>query len=299
MKLTAIEKRVLILTTIVIGIFATSILIIGNRNLWFENKNNYKTTVNSADGLTKGSKVTFAGLRVGEVTHLSVNENNKIEVQFTVSSSLAEKIKNDSVARLIRAMSIGEMRIEIQPGTQSSPVVKPGNFIEGRDSMEITDIISGKNIGVFLERIEGVTKGIGKWGEAMAILTKKFKPEDLAKTYELIYPTMKNIGQLTKDLKVFTDVLHQMKSDLFDNKLAKKSLRNIEQITKPLAKQKEHIEGLLINVNTLTAGLAENPKFSQNIAEALQEVILTLKAMQKSWFLEKHVKELKNKQLEP
>ena len=57
------------------GFVGFAILQIGKRNFWFEAKNTYVTRVTDADGLRIGSAVTIAGLRVGEVSALAVEDD--------------------------------------------------------------------------------------------------------------------------------------------------------------------------------------------------------------------------------
>ena len=93
MNLGILEKKALLGLLGVILFFTGSIVIIGNRNLWFETKNTYKTQVKDADGLRIGSQVVLYGLKVGEVISLIVDENNRIEVSFSVVKSLAGKLR--------------------------------------------------------------------------------------------------------------------------------------------------------------------------------------------------------------
>src|SRR4051812_42322037 len=94
-----------------IGLFvALAIWQIGKRNFWFEAKNTYQTRVVDADGLRVGSAVTISGLRVGEVSNLEVEEDNHIQVTMEVKRSVAERIREGSVANIFRAFIIGEKK---------------------------------------------------------------------------------------------------------------------------------------------------------------------------------------------
>jgi phospholipid/cholesterol/gamma-HCH transport system substrate-binding protein len=293
MKFNFMEKRAFVLTIGVLIFFCLSIVMVGKRNLWFETKNIYKTVVPDADGLSVGNQINFLGLKVGEVTALNINQENKIEVEFSVKKSLAYKIKVDSLARMNRAFGIGEVRIEIVPGTFDSAILVNGGILKGKESTEITDLISGKNIGVLMDSIKGISTGVGKWSKALELLNAKFKPEDIAESYSLILPVMKNVEKITKDLNVFIQVLTSLKKDMLDNKLAKKSLIHFDRLMAPLSARHREIEGMVLDIGSLSKGLAKNPDFATDITKALKEVIITLKAMQKSYFLESHVKEIK------
>lgn len=294
MKLSSTEKKSLLGMTVIFIVFGLSIFIIGKRNLWFEKKNSYITYINDADSLGIGNIVTLSGLRVGEITNLDVQkDSNLIKVIFTVKNSLAFKIREDSKARFYRTFLIGEKRIDIIPGSKEHPLIPNNGIMKAVSSKEITDLLSGKNIGLFLNKIDGISGGLENFAVEIGAFTKKIKARDLTKTYNLINPALTNLNKLTLDLKVFIDVLKYMKTDLLKNKLAKSTMGNLNTILRPIAKRKVLVAQILDNVQVLSQELKDNPAIAKDMTKALKEVITTLKAIQKTWFLKSHVEDLK------
>ena len=184
MQLNLIEKKALLGILLSIAGMVIAVLIIGKRNLWFETKNSYYTYYHDVEGLTEGSLVTLRGLRVGEVQALEVNSDNQIKVTFSVKNSLENKIRQDSMARQHRAFVIGEKRIDIVPGTSSVPQVPNGGLVSGLDSMDLPDLVSGKNIGNLTGKFENILVSLKKWSDALLILSDKIQPNDLANLYK-------------------------------------------------------------------------------------------------------------------
>jgi|GEM_PF-1829127 len=295
MQLNLIEKKALLGIAATLGIMALGVLVIGKRNLWFESKNHFHAYYQDVDGLSEGSLVTLNGLRVGEVEGLDVAPDNRIRVAFSVKTSVAHKIRQDSVARQYRAFVIGEKRIDIIPGQENStPVVENGE-IKGMDSVELPDLVSGKNIGQFTQRFENVLTALNKWSDALVKVSDKVNPEDLAKIYTEVHPLMINANQLLKDLKDFTDVVKIAKKDMVGNGLLTETLRNTNKILSPVAKREQLLESTLNNINTLMNELAKEPTFAKDILSMLKEVNITLKAIQKTWILKGHVEDVKTK----
>lgn len=300
MNFSIFEKKALIAGLFVTTLFAVSFLVIGKRNLWFEPKVEYTTYIKDADGLSEGSLVTMSGLRVGEVKSLAVEENNLIKVNFSVSRKLSSKVKTSSVARLYRAFVIGEKRIELVPGEANSPEAEPLAVLKSQESMEIPDLISGKNLQELTARFEGVNSSLEKWLSALNKITEAMDPDSLAKTYSLLIPTLDNLNRLSSELLVLGPFIKELQNQTLDKKLLAKTLKNTNEtlaytgkILKPISKREVLLEQVLDNVNVLSNELAQNPTFSRDLLNTLNEVTITLKAIQKTWILKGHVEDVK------
>ncbi|MBT3234607.1 MAG: MCE family protein [Bdellovibrionales bacterium] len=286
MKLSLIEKKALVGVVTVVSIFVLSILVIGNKNLWFESKNHYKTILNSAEGLSVGSLVTLSGLRVGEIRSLSVDQDNRVVVHFTIRRSLANKVRKKSIAKVIRSFVIGEKKINIIPGPVSSLLVPDGGEVVGEDSTELTDLLSGENISVLVQKMESFSQGMEQWSTGLAEFSSKVNPKQMASIYQQIHPTLSNINLVAKDGRY---LFRAMRQQLFNDNLANKTLVSLNQILTPVAKRKLLMEQVLDNLQVISDELKANPQFTAELVTALKEVVITLKAIQKTWMLKDHV----------
>ncbi|MBI2522287.1 MAG: MCE family protein [Bdellovibrio sp.] len=300
MRLNLMEKKALLGILVSITGMVLAVLIIGKRNLWFEAKNSYYAYYHDVEGLTEGSLVTLRGLRVGEVEALEVHTDNQIKVTFSVKNSLENKIRQDSIARQHRAFVIGEKRIDIVPGTSSMLQVPNGGEVKGLDSMDLPDLVSGKNIGNITGKLEGLLTGVKKWSDALLILSDKIGPNDLANLYQEMGPLLTNINTLINDLKDFTAITKTARRDLVGNGLLAETLKNTNNTMKnsnkiliPLVKREQLLEMTLNNVNTMMSEVAKEPNFAKDILGLLKEVSVTLKAIQKTWMLKSHVEDVK------
>ncbi len=292
MRLNLIEKKAVLGVLLSCAAMIIAVLIIGKRNLWFEAKNSYFAYYHDVEGLTEGSLVTLSGLRVGEVEHLEVYSDNRIKVTFSVKNSLENKIRQDSMARQHRAFVIGEKRIDIVPGTTEAHQVENGGEIKGMDSMDLPDLVSGKNIGNVTGKLDGMLVGLKKWSDALLVLSDKIGPNDLANLYKEVGPLMVNMNNLVKDLKDFTETVKIARRDIVGNGLLTDTLKNTNKILTPLARREELLETTLNNVNVLMSEVAKEPTFAKDILALLKDVSVTLKAVQKTWILKGHVEDV-------
>lgn len=155
------HNKALIGIILVTLLFAANVAYIGYKNLWFEPKNRYWTLLKSADGLREGTLVTFHGLKMGEVTELSVTDRNNIKVNFYVRKSMAEKITLGSFVKVTRSMMIGEKKLEIISGPVGNALVQDHGFIRGQDVKEISDLLtSGEQLQRFVPQIERILSNV-------------------------------------------------------------------------------------------------------------------------------------------
>ena len=261
------------------GTFLAGVLYIGQKNLWFEPKHFFHTQINDATGLSPGTIVTLSGLRVGEVEALAVDEDNKINVPFSVRKSLAHRIRSDSVAKVIRSFIIGEKRIEVVAGSIDQPVVANYGTIKGEDSREITDILTGQSVSMFVERIDRVITSVDK----LVTIVGGLNPEDVEKTSKILYPTLKSINQMTSNIQ----------NELLAPGLVAKTIRDVDGIAGPIAKRQKMIQSLLNNIQSMSQEIEASKAFASSVITALEELVITLRAMQKTWVLEEYVDKLK------
>lgn len=278
--------------SLTLGLFMVCVILIGKENQWFDPKVHFKTSLSEAHGLREGTVVTLSGIKVGEVESIVVDEDNRILLQFSVSKGLAHKVRSDSVARVVRSLLVGEKRIDLSPGGKGQEILLPGALVKGVDSFELTDLFSGARFGQVMEGMQGLGSTAQNLGEALKSLSEQVRPQDLAKIYKELIPTLHNLNKLTVDLQ---EVVGQVKKEA--PRLApmirqgQELIAHTDKILTPLAKDENRLAMSLMHFDIVASYLAKHPEFPPKMVEALQEGVTTLKAMQKSYFLRDHVPE--------
>ena len=115
---------------------------------------------------------------MGEIISLEVDESNLIKVTFAVRKAIANKIRKDSLIRVVRSFMISDKRLNLYPGSSQSPLIPLGGIVSGEDSREIADLLSGGGFGARLVRLKGVAKGVEKIGIAIGNFVEQMKPND-------------------------------------------------------------------------------------------------------------------------
>lgn len=314
MKKISLEKRALFSLLVIIAFFSINIILIGKRNLWFEEKQIYYTKLFNADGLRVGAVVTLSGLRAGEIESMNINSDNEIEIGFSIKKALSNQIREDSIARVVRTFIIGEKKIDIRPGSKDLGRVGKGGFIKGQDSIDIMDLLSQKSFDTIVDRVSYLTRSLEKTSVILEKLITRIRPEEVVEAYDLVLPTLRNLDKVLNDMSVITHEVRSKKRDipilmdngavlvsslnkkLLQNELLPDSIGKINSILTPIAARQKLIEKILRNLDSLNDDIEENPHLTKKIHDALAEIIVTLKAMQKTWLLEDHVKDVQTKE---
>jgi phospholipid/cholesterol/gamma-HCH transport system substrate-binding protein len=100
-----------------------------------------KANFSSVDGISKGSDVKIAGVKVGEITDIKLNKMTFVaEVEMKVDSKFS--IPKDSSASIQSAGILGAKYVEISPGAEDENL-KNGDFIKmTQSSVNLEKLIS-------------------------------------------------------------------------------------------------------------------------------------------------------------
>lgn len=311
MQLGIFEKRSLIGIGITLILFIAAIYQIGKRNLWFEPKIHYITHVSDADGLRIGGYVTISGLRVGEISALEVNEENEISVTLNVKRTIAQRVTEGSYVTIFRAFVIGEKRIELVPGIPGGKPLTAGAILSSRATTELMDFITGKKLTELMTNIETLIGGMTAITKNVDSIFGKYHDGTFNKAISLVEPSLENFLKLSDDLIVIshelkkqnkvipefvtsgTSVFKSMHEDFFKDRLMRDTFATVNQTLQPIAARQEIVGNLLNALSDLAEQLKKNPDYAEKVIDAVTELTITMKALQKTWLLEDQTKEVK------
>lgn len=254
------EKKAFIGIFISVVVFMAFTFYIGKKNYWFSNMVHFKTKTDNASGIREGADINLRGLKIGIVKKLRVDEDDYIEIEFAVYEDMAKKITKGSKALLSRTFIIGEKRIDLILAKDSRETLIEGSFIESYHAKEITDLLDTSKLTPFVERMDN---------------------------------TLINVNSAAKSID---KSLAKIQRDLLDNKLLKTTLEDTKSMIRPFKNKNQTVEELIVSASTLAKEIGKNPGLTKDVAKTLQEAIITLKAIQKTWMLKSHVEELKKKE---
>ncbi len=300
----------LFVITAIMGCFAAGVVVAVKKG-WFERKVEFKTKFESAAGLTPGTQVQMAGLRVGSVDSVELISDNQVIVTFTIPFKHLNKIREDSVVHTIRPFLIGDKVLEITVGTETAKPVLPGAFVASEGSVDLMDIIGGRKLGTYLE-------GMGSLMTSLRTVLNAFsdtkRAEALVQVFDQLHPLLVNVNMMAKEMTSLSQQATRKKNlqKIVDNLVtvtnvldtAMPQLTEVVESNPHLAKD---MAGMVQDLSKLTAEMTkvlpvftelapELPRVSRRAIEAMDEAVVILKAMQKSFLLKGSVQDVREEE---
>ncbi len=307
-KFNKFERVAGLFVLVAIGGILFSMIGIAVKQGWFESKTPFRTVFESAEGLHTGTPVIMAGLRVGAVDSVELRADNKIEVEFRVFSKFSNKIRRDSQSQLVRPFIIGERILELTVGSPEAEAVELGGEVASAETVDLMTLLSGRRLGSALGEMGEMVKNLRFLAEAFL---DKNRTADLVRIFDRIDPLLKNLN--TMSMEVVKLSKQATKDDRFAIVMQELSITTRElnallpEIKSRAPKMADDLEKLVANLAVLTESskvllpaLAEVapdlPRSSRRAVEALDEAVVLLKAMQKSFMLRSNAREVREEE---
>lgn len=284
---------------------AVTALSVAVKQGWFETKVHYSTVFENADGIHQGTLVQMAGLRAGAVEEVELEASNQIRVRFYVLGKFQPRIRQDSGIQLIRPFLIGERVIDVSVGSEQSPVLAGNSFVKSIEATDFMTLMSGKNLNAYLGKLGGILENMQLLVEAFA---DKKRGESIVRIFDRMDPLVKNLNTMSVEvIKLSKQATHDDGVQKLIGNLAT-TTSEINKILPDLNDENPHLARDLAvmtqNLAVMTKALGpavkavepELPGASLRLVEALNETVVVLKAMQKSFFMKSNVREVQDEE---
>ena len=207
---------------IVLGaaLFIFFIFAIGDLSTTFQPTYQISVFFNSANGMTDGSPVQYAGKELGKVQAVEIiklPDQPTPRVQLLVRLPKNIEVKSDDAASISTFGLLGEKYLEITPGPGQGQVLGPGGQLEGKPPVSTEGIMERSNevLTEFKRTLEGLNSLVGD-PEARIYLKETLQEARDATRYwkalgERLNVAMSNVeaGQGSVGRLLFDDELYQ------------------------------------------------------------------------------------------
>jgi len=248
----------------------------------------------SAAGLAQNSQVRVAGVRVGDVEKVGL-ENGKAKVTFRIPPEVI--LYKDAKAYLKSEGFLGEKYVEITPGTPGNPKVEPNGVIEqgapptdlehfisnvdniGEDIKEVVKPLGNILKSVDPKKVESVVNNIDHFSGQLSDLAKESKEtiqkvkEAFARIEDIGEKVQKGegtLGKLISDEAIYQDAKKTIET-------AKEAVEKVKGTADTLKNVSEKIErgegtlGKLIQDDSLYQEAKETLQSMKGIAEKVEK----------------------------
>ena len=125
-------------------LFTVGLFLIGSRRMLFSDTVQLYAEFSQIAALDSGAKVRVSGMDAGEVESIRVppSPSGRFRVRMRVRSDLHPLLRLDSVASIQNDGLVGNKFVQIDSGTETSPIVPDQGTISSREPFDIADMMS-------------------------------------------------------------------------------------------------------------------------------------------------------------
>jgi phospholipid/cholesterol/gamma-HCH transport system substrate-binding protein len=130
-------------TFMIIGLacFTYLAVIVGGVDWFADESYRLQARFNSISGLKQGAVVEIAGVKVGKVENINL-DNGEYEAVVELSLHSDVKLQEDSIASIRTAGIIGDRFVNIKPGYSEELIEPGGMIIETESAISLEELIS-------------------------------------------------------------------------------------------------------------------------------------------------------------
>jgi phospholipid/cholesterol/gamma-HCH transport system substrate-binding protein len=140
----ALQIRIGVFVVLALGVFVAIIVLLGAQARLFERKYDLFAEFTEVGGLLDGATVRLGGVQVGRVTRVELppEVGGKVRVKLAVTRRFQDRIRQDSVARIVTQGLLGDRLVEISLGSAAAPPVEPGGTLRSEEPFEFTRAVA-------------------------------------------------------------------------------------------------------------------------------------------------------------
>ena len=241
------EWKVGLLVLAALGLLALGIFLIGEETNLFTRKNRYVIYFPTVGGLNTGNPVQLDGVEVGTVRAVVLPTDatsSQIKVTVEVDRSYAERIREDSMARIKTLGLLGDKFVEVTTGSSGTDPIPPGGVIPAAPPTNVDKLIaSGEDVMDNVVQISAdlrdvlhrMEQGEGLLGELTT------ESETGRRVTDAVIETMESVQRVARDVETGQGPLSRL---IYDQELADRVDLSFQRLDSILA-ELEGGDGLL------------------------------------------------------
>lgn len=243
-----------IMVTAALILFVMAVYYIGSRKNMFGQTFHISSVFKNVNGLQPGNNVRYAGINVGSVDEIIIISDSTVQVRMKLGEEVREFIKKDAYASIGSDGLVGNMLVNISPGSGDLPQVRNEDRIASFSRTDTDDILNT----------------LSSTNENIALLSR-----DLLNIAEHINDGQGTITALLKDTSLLQNLQRTLKHvDQFTS-LSVQAVTNLEALTHDIG-EKESLWGFLLKdtlvVSDLKTVISQISTSSENLQAASGEL---------------------------
>lgn len=290
------------------GFFVLLVTVIIQKG-WLSSKARYYTELQTASGIHTGTQVVISGLRAGWVESVDFESVGKVRVTFEVLKKYQKYVTVGTEVQVVRPFIVGEKVLELKVGDGSQEMLALGSKIPNLGGIDLVDVLSGRLLGPLLDDMMVVSSDIRTFTDTMR---KQNLDKNLAKAVSEFSGMVTNMSAMGRELSRAGYTLNKSKRLERLVRQTENITTSLNQILPSAAAQSPEIMSqlpqLVANLTELSnsmrqlapmmESIPDLPETSRRAAEAIDESVVLMKAMQRFFFIDGKVKDVREEEAE-
>lgn len=243
-------------------IFILTVYYIGSKQQLFGKTETLNAHFTNVSGLQAGNTVRFAGINAGSVKNIGIINDTVINVEMGIDKDVFRFIKKDALASIGTDGLVGNMVINIIPGTENMAPVKSGDLIKTEKKLSTDELLktlskTNQNAELitknFLEISEKINQGDGTLG---ILLNDNIAGNDLKTSIRDLKASIAYLKYSSKGTTQTINQLNRMVSGL-DRKDNMVGILKDTAVANKIRKVIVNLDRSSVNINQTVANLNE------------------------------------------
>ncbi len=175
-----------LMVTTALAFFIAAVYLIGSRQNMFGETFQISSIFKNVNGLQSGNNVRYAGINVGTVDRIVILSDSTVEVRMKINDDVRRFIKKDAFASIGSDGLVGNMLVNISPGSGDLPPVDHQDRIPSFSRTDTDDILNtlsstNENIALLSRDLLSITHQIN---QGQGTITALLKDTSLIKSFK-------------------------------------------------------------------------------------------------------------------
>ena len=207
----------------------------------FTNDIKLHTSYSSVEGLSVSTPVTIQGYKVGNITEMSYDPQQRIyNISFTVLSEF--DIPNDSYLEVYSSDILGSKALRIILGNSAESFTS-GESIKGETAADLIGKLTSE-LSSTKSQVDTLLTNLNKTVNSVNVILNKENTENIASVMEDLQRTMSDIAKISATIKNKTPEIESL-------------ITNFESVSNTIAASSESISKTLENAEQITSAITE------------------------------------------
>ncbi|HNZ26161.1 MAG TPA: MlaD family protein [Spirochaetota bacterium] len=287
-------------------------------------KTKYYILYEYGNDIKTGTVVSLNGVNIGDVKEIELDDKNRVKVTIKVWSKWSDKIREDSVAKIVRPLLIGNKQINISPGLDRYKVLPPNSVILSEESSELVDLVSGASLERFVDKI-----GLNPLFDS----TEDIKRISVRELYDMAISSLITMNDFQRSIKTMSNSITGMNDSFAGMSLGlagmSDAMKEMEKLTDSFDKMGEKMselsgkmgdmsgkldgmsktfvgvdksmvkmsESLLELDKGLTSNLGQFEPLTDQIISFIKELEIIIEALETNWMFKNDVERIKRQKM--